>query len=124
MTNIIGHKLWAIADGYIQPKSIEAAESHDGLCVLNTGDIDAHLEITIYFSDREPMENINAFCGARRTNHIRLDKIKDAAGEYVPVGVPYSLKVKSSVPVLIQHTRVDTSQNAMALMTTLGYPVL
>lgn len=123
MTKAIGHKIWAISDGYIQPKSIGDAESHDGLCVLNSGDIDAHLDITIYFADREPMKNVFATCGARRTNHIRLDKLSDDKGENVPVGAPYSLKVESDVPVLIQHTRVDTSQNAMALMTTLGYPV-
>jgi len=124
VTKAIGHKVWAISDGYIQPQSIGVAESHDGLCVLNSGDIDAQLDITIYFADREPMENVVATCGARRTNHIRLDRLSDNKGENVPVGVAYSLKVESNVPVLIQHTRVDTSQNAMALMTTLGYPVL
>ncbi|HEY5585609.1 MAG TPA: sensory rhodopsin transducer [Ruminiclostridium sp.] len=124
MTKAIGHKVWAISDGYIQPKSIGEAESHDGLCVLNSGDEGAHLNITIYFADREPMENVFSACGARRTNHIRLDKLKDDKGENVPVGVPYSLKVESDVPVLIQHTRVDTSQNAMALMTTMGFPVM
>lgn len=124
MEKAIGHKLWAVSDGYIQPRSSGDAESHDGLCVLNAGEADAGLNITVYFADREPMENIYAVCRARRTNHIRMDKLRDDKGEAVPVGVPYSLKVESDVPVLIQHTRVDTSQNAMALMTTLGYPVL
>jgi hypothetical protein len=123
MHNSIGHKIWAFADGYIQPISIGEAESHDGLCVLNSGNDNAHLNITIYFFDREPMQNISAVCYARRTNHIRLDKLKNDKEEYFPVGVPYSLIVESDVPVLIQHTRVDTSQNAMALMTTIGYVV-
>ncbi len=123
MSKYIGHKVWAISDGYIQPKSIGEAESHDGMCVLNSGDADAHLNVTLYFYDKEPMTNIYTVCGARRTNHIRLDKLTDDKGEMVPVGVPYSLVVESDVPVLIQHTRVDTSQNAMALMTTLGFPI-
>ena len=124
MSKCIGHRIWAVSDGYIQPKSIGEAESHDGLCVLNSGDEDAHLDITLYFADREPMTNIFASCGARRTIHIRLDRLQDGKGEKVPAGVPYSLVVESDVPVLIQHTRVDTSQNAMALMTTLGFPVV
>lgn len=123
MSYSIGHKVWAFADGYIQPVSIGEAESHDGLCVLNSGDSDAHLKITVYLNDREPIENIISECYARRTNHIRLDKLKSDDGQSFPVGVPYSLIVESDVPVLMQHTRVDTSQNAMALMTTIGYVV-
>lgn len=123
MPQSIGHKAWAIADGYIQPVSAGEEESHDGLCVLNAGDSDAHLEITVYFYDREPMRNICSECKARRSNHIRLDKIKDKTGAGIPKGVPYSLVVESDIPVLVQFSRVDTSQNAMALTTTMGYPV-
>jgi len=41
----------------------------------------------------------------------------------VPVGTPYAIKVESNIPVVVQHTRLDTTQEAMALMTTMAYPL-
>ena len=46
----MGRKRWAIAEGYIPtwshgPKP--AFESHETACILNTGDADAHVTITI-----------------------------------------------------------------------------
>ena len=38
-------------------------------------------------------------------------------------GVPYALRVESSVAVTVQHSRMDTSQEALTLMTTMAYPV-
>lgn len=55
--NHLGKKTWAIAEGYI-PESSSGPEprftSHETACILNAGDQEAHITITIYFSDREP----------------------------------------------------------------------
>ena len=54
MKNPIGHKRWAIAEGYI-PESSHGPEpdmtSHETACMLNASDEDAHVQITIYFKD-------------------------------------------------------------------------
>src|ERR1051326_239263 len=53
----IGRTHWAIAEGWI-PDYSHGPEpemlSHETACILNAGDADAHVEITIYFKDREP----------------------------------------------------------------------
>jgi hypothetical protein len=53
----IGRRRWAIAEGYI-PSSSTGPEpemtSHETFCILNAGDQDAHVQITIYYTDREP----------------------------------------------------------------------
>ncbi|MBA2707086.1 MAG: sensory rhodopsin transducer, partial [Gemmatimonadaceae bacterium] len=54
----IGRKQWAIAEGYIPANSHGPSPemtSHETACVLNTGDADANVSITIYFTDREPV---------------------------------------------------------------------
>ena len=54
----IGAQRWAIAEVYIPGKSHGPApqmESHETLCLLNAGDRDAHVEIMVYFTGREPV---------------------------------------------------------------------
>ncbi len=122
MEKSLEKKTWVIADGYLPEKSNGDFISHESVCVLNTGNETAKIIITIYFEDREPMEGFEAECNAKRTNHIRLEKIKDNSGNNIPRGIPYAIKVESNYPVVVQHTRLDTSQAELSLMTTMGYP--
>ena len=118
-----GKKVWLIPDGFLPEDSSGKFVSHEAVCVLNTGDEEARINLTIYFEDKEPMEVFTAVCGARRTNHIRLDKIANKDGKKIPVGVPYAILVESSVPVVVQHSRMDTTQSEMTLMTTMAYGI-
>ena len=117
----LGATTWLIPDGYWQTFSTGKFPSHEAVCVLNTGDADAKLNITLYFEDREPMTEFIASCGARRTNHVRMDKLKNSKAEAVPKGVPYAILVESSTPVVIQYSRMDTTQAEMALMTAIAF---
>ncbi|MGH7529884.1 MAG: sensory rhodopsin transducer, partial [Gemmatimonadales bacterium] len=54
----IGRTRWAIAEGYIPGQSTgpaPAMTSHETVCILNAGDRDAAVRITVYFADREPL---------------------------------------------------------------------
>ncbi|WJH34360.1 sensory rhodopsin transducer [Paenibacillus sp. CC-CFT747] len=118
---MIGKTIWLIPDGYLPARSTGEQISHEAVCVLNLGEEDAAIRLTFYFEDREPMDRFRSVCGARRTHHIRLDRLTDDEGNPVPVGVPYAIQVESSVPVVVQHSRLDTSQEALALFTTMAY---
>ncbi len=123
-----GKTTWMIPDTYLQKKensrsSDPADRSHEAICVLNTSDNDAHIALTLFFEDREPNTAFTSFCGARRTHHIRLDKIRDAEGNGIPEGVPYAILLESDTPVVVQYSRLDTSAAEMALMTTIAYAV-
>jgi hypothetical protein len=54
----IGHTLWVIPEGYI-PTGPEETDrrfvSHETACILNCGDRDVTVRITLYFVDREPV---------------------------------------------------------------------
>ena len=122
MTETIGKKVWLVPDAYYPEKSVDGPYiSHEAICVLNTGETDAKIEITLYFENADPQSGYCAVCSAARTNHIRLDKIKNRNGEGVPKGVPYAILLKSSVPVVCQYSRLDTTQAQMSLMTTIAY---
>jgi hypothetical protein len=123
MGKAYGKKVWLTPDGFLQPVSNGPYKSHEAICVVNTGDEDAKLAISIYFEDREPMEGFTYKCEAKRTKHIHIELLEDDKGEKVPVGVPYAIKVESSVPVVVQVSRLDTAQAEYTLMTSIAYPI-
>jgi hypothetical protein len=124
MTNAIGRRTWAIAEGYIPPASTGSSRemtSHETACILNATDDDARVEITVYFADREPAGPYVFTVGARRTRHLRFNEFADP--EPVPKGTDFSSVIVSSVPVVVQHTRLDSRQPALALLSTIAYPL-
>ena len=122
ITTGIGKKHWVIAEGFI-PKESNGPQpqmvSHETACILNTNEEDAHLEVTIYFSDRDPAGPYLITVPARRTRHLRFNDLKDP--EPVPLGTDYSSVFVSDLPVVIQHTRLDSRQSENAIMTTIAY---
>jgi len=121
--NTIGKKHWAIAEGYIPEKSNGPEPdmtSHETACILNTTDQEASIEIILYFTNREPVGPYKITVPARRTKHIRFNELKDP--EPVPLATDYSSVFLSDVPVIIQHSRLDSRQSENALMTTMAYP--
>ena len=120
----IGAQVWAIAEGYI-PKTSTGPQpdmlSHETVCLLNTTDHVAEVEITIYFSDRDPAGPFRATIKARRTLHLRFNDLSNP--ERLPLGIPYSSVIRSSVPIVVQHTRLDSRQAANALLSTMAYAV-
>lgn len=118
----LGRRVWVIPEGYIPERSTGPEPemlSHETACVLNTGDRDAHLEITLYFTGREPVGPYRATVPARRTLHLRFNDLDDP--EPVPRGTDYASVVESDVPVVVQHTRLDSRQAENALLSTIAY---
>ncbi len=120
---MIGSTTWVVADGYIPATSTGPdpdLTSHESVCVLNAGDADATVEIRAYFTDRDAVGPYVLRVRAGRTHHQRLNDLHDP--EPIPLGVDYSLVLRSDVPVVVQHTRLDSRQSANALMSTIAYP--
>ncbi|NBD26938.1 sensory rhodopsin transducer [Paenibacillus glycinis] len=118
-----GEKHWIIPDGFIPPTSAPGAyESHESICVLNCSSEEALLRITIFFEDREPLENILSVVPGRRTKHIRTSSLA-ANGATIPVGVPYAIEVLSDIPIIVQYSRLDATQAENALMSVMAHPI-
>lgn len=118
-----GFTVWYIPDGFFSSKSNGLYPSHEAICVINPGTEDANIDIMLYFEDRNPMCGFKTSCPAERTRHIRMDKLKNGEGQVVPCDVPYAMRIESSTNIVIQYSRMDTSQSEMALMTTMAYGV-
>ena len=115
----VGRNRWVIAEGWIPDRSTGPEPqftSHETACILNTGDEDAHVDITLFFTDREPVGPYTVTVGARRTRHVRFNDLTDP--EPVPRATDYSSLLESDVPVVVQHTRLDSRQAENALLST------
>ena len=124
MSTAVGRTIWAIAEGYIPPASTGSSRemtSHETACILNAGPRDAHVEITVYFADRAPAGPYKFTVGAERTKHLRFNDFTDP--ERVPENTDFSSVIKSDVPIVVQHTRLDSRQAELALLSTMAFPV-
>ena len=120
---MIGKTHWAIPEGYIPEGSTgpePEMESHETLCVLNAGDEEATLEITVFFTDRDPAGPYEETVPAGRTRHLRFNEFDDP--EEIPRGTPFASVVESDRRVVCQHTRLDSRQAENALLSTIAHP--
>ncbi len=118
----MGRTRWAIAEGYIPDGSTGPEPqmlSHETACLLNAGDRDAQVSVTVIFADREPAGPYRVTVPARRTLHLRFNDLTDP--EPVPRDTDYASVIESDVPIVVQHTRLDSRQAENALMTTVAW---
>ncbi|HEY3897448.1 MAG TPA: sensory rhodopsin transducer [Chthoniobacter sp.] len=120
---VIGRKIWAIPEGYIpgyghgpKPEMV----SHEAACFLNATGRTAHIRLTVFFEDRDPVGPYLIDLPARRTKHVRFNNLKDP--EPIPRDTPYSSLIESDVPVVVQYTRLDSRQAANAILSTVAFP--
>jgi|SRR5262245_19073918 len=117
----IGRTHWAIAEGYIPGESSfddPALASHETACILNATDRDAHVKLTIYFADREPVGPYEITVAARRTLHLQFNRLDNPP---IPRNTDYSSVFVSDVPIVVQHTRLDSRKAEISLLSTTAY---
>jgi hypothetical protein len=122
MSRPMGHTRWAIAEGYIPGTSHgpqPQMTSHETACLLNTSDREAHVRITVFYADREPVGPYRVTVPPRRTRHVRFNDLDDP--EPIPRDTEYASVIESDVPVVVQHTRLDSRQAENALFSTVAY---
>ncbi|MCY7338698.1 MAG: hypothetical protein LH465_01885 [Sphingomonas bacterium] len=119
----IGRTHWAIPEGFIPSESLPGAGrsllSHEAACILNAGDVDAHIAITIYFVDHVPVGPYRVVVPAQRTLRLRFNELDDP--EPVPRDTDYASLIVSDVPIVVQHTRLDSRQAQFALLSTMAF---
>ncbi len=118
----LGHRRWAIAEGWIPSQSSfsdPALMSHETACILNAGDKIAHVRITILFEDRGPAGPYLVTVAAQRTLHLRFNDLEEP--EAIPRDTAYSSVFESDVPIVVQHTRLDSRHAEVSLLSTIAY---
>lgn len=118
-----GSRRWAIPEGYIPGQSVDpnshALMSHEAACLLNPTNEDGKVEITVFFENRDPVGPYKIDLPARRTKHLRFNDLHDP--ETIPRDTSYASLIESSVPIVVQHTRLDSRNPSIALLSTIAF---
>ena len=85
---------WYIPDCFWPVKDQGDYLGHEAISVLNTAEKPITAHMTLYFEDREKLD-----------------------------GVGYAAVIECSEPVVVQYTRVDVTQPALAIATTMAVPI-
>ena len=95
--NDLGKKIWVFPDAFLPLKGKPYKTSqggdqfgHESLCIVNTSQIIANLKIDFLYENDEPIENYETKVDARRSLHLRLDKI-EVQGSKLLREKPYSI---------------------------------
>ncbi len=118
----VGAKCWAIAEGFIPGQSVSedpALISHEAACILNAGERDAEVTITIFFEDQEPVGPYRFTVKAKRTKHMRFNDLSEP--KPIPRDTSYASLIVSSEPIVVQHTRLDSRDTHIALLSTVAF---
>ena len=115
----IGKRVWVFGDGDLPPQGSSEPLGHEALMVVNCTEEDAHLELTVYFEDREPVGEILLTVPAKRVRCFRMDAPLGDASFVIPLG-QYALLVMSDVPVIANFGRLDRRRD-MAYYPVQGF---
>ena len=118
----LGRTVWVIPGGHIPERSMgpePEMTSYDLLCVLNTGDTDARLRMTVYYADDEPVGPYELTVAARRVRQVCFNDLIDP--QAMPLGMPYGVVIRADLPVVVQYVRQDTRQAANALLSVIAF---
>lgn len=77
------------------------------------------MQITAFFPDKDAVGPYEITVPPQRTKHVRFNDLRNP--QPIPTGADFSSVIESDVPIVVQHTRLDSRQDANALLSTIAY---
>ncbi len=119
-----GKKTWCFPGGFIPIESSGSEPeflSNDEIQILNASKEDAHVHITIYYTDKDPVPGYELTVKAERVRQFRVNDLIDPHA--IPFGVAYGAVIESDVPIVVQLAKQITSSDKLAIMGTIAFPI-
>ncbi len=114
-----GKKVWIFPDAELPPVGVNLIPGHESIIITNTGDEDAHITITLIYTDKEPVKVPEIVVGARRVRCLRTNVEADFGPYTAKFEEQYAIMLESDVPVVAQYGRAEP--RTVAFYTTPGY---
>ncbi|WP_300344346.1 sensory rhodopsin transducer [Nesterenkonia sp.] len=112
----LGRTHWVFSAGFAPSQSTGSEPeftSRNTLCLLNTGDDDACLQLMIYYQDQEPVGPFEVTVPARWVLHQRINDLIDP--QAVLLDAPYGMVLSSDLPVVAQLYYLDSRGGHLAV---------
>ncbi|WP_022872597.1 sensory rhodopsin transducer [Nesterenkonia alba] len=111
-----GRTRWVFSVGFAPSQSTgEEPEftSRNTLCLLNTGQREACVQLMIYYEDAAPVGPYEIPVAAQRVKHQRINDLIDPAAVFLDT--PYGLVVSSDEPIIAQLYYLDSRNGHLAV---------
>ena len=59
-----GKKVWIFPDAELPPVGVNIIPGHESIIITNAGEKDAHIKITLFYTDKPPVKDIEVTVGA------------------------------------------------------------
>ena len=119
--NVLGKKNWIIPDCELPQPGEGVAKGHESVIIVNDSNVDAEINVKLFFVDKDAYENIKWTVKAGRVRCFRMNNLSDMCGFEVPFETQYAMKLTSNTNIVVQYGRLDNTQANLAFYTTLGY---
>lgn len=114
-----GKKVWIFPDAELPPVGVNCIPGHESIIITNTGKKDAHVKITLIYTDKEPVRDICVTIEAERVRCLRTNEEKDFGVHTASFEEQYAIMLESDEPVVAQYGRAEP--RTVAFYTTPGY---
>lgn len=114
-----GKKVWIFPDAEMPPVGVNVIPGHESIIITNVCDRDAHIRITLLYTDRDPVTDIEVTVGAKRVRCLRTNEERDFGRHTAKEGEQYAIMLESDVPIVAQYGRAEP--RTVSFYTTPGY---
>jgi hypothetical protein len=114
-----GKKVWIFPDAELPPVGVNVIPGHESVIITNVYKQDAHIRVTLLYTDREPEDGLMVTVGAKRVRCLRTNEEKDFGRYTALMGEQYAIMLESDVPIVAQYGRAEP--RAVNFYTTPGY---
>jgi hypothetical protein len=94
---VSGQKDWTFTNGHIP------LDGADELSLLNTGSKDVEVEMTVHYTDRDPVGPYRVTVAAGRLRRIRVNDLIDPLP--VPLATDYALVIRAAGAIVADFTK-------------------
>ena len=119
--NGFGKKNWILPDCELPMPGEGKAQGHESVIIVNDSEVDAEINVKLFFVDKDAYEDIKWTVKAGRVRCFRMNNLTDMCGFEVPFETQYAMKLTSNTNIVVQYGRLDNTQANLAFYTTLGY---
>ena len=110
-----GSKVWIFPDAELPPEGVNSIRGHESIIITNVS------EITLLYTDKEPVSDLEICVKARRVRCLRTNEEKDFGKYTAEFGEQYAIMLESNTPVVAQYGRAEP--RTVAFYTTTGYSI-
>jgi hypothetical protein len=121
--NAFGKKVWIFPDGDRPREGAFPLKGHESIIILNSSNQTAMIQMTIFFTDRDPVTGLTLQVDSQRVRCFKTNNLNDMCGVHIGYSEQYAIKLESDVEIVAQYGKLETSDQPMAYYTVMGYSI-